>query len=117
MTTEQNPAPTSLMGPVRYDLHVFVPADGERDDGVDFTVNALSLPRVGDELTFESDDSVLVVKVMHVNHWFFSTRNEPPRRTISVTAHSYPKFDDLVRRLRKDTEIDQWISSFTMLER
>lgn len=117
MTIEQSPGPDSLVGPVRYDLHVYVPADGGDDDGVDFTVNALALPRVGDELTFEGDSDVLMVRVKQVNHWFFSAEDKPPRRTISVVAHSAPNFDSFVRRLRSDVELDQWISQFTMLNR
>lgn len=105
-----------MVGPVRYDLHVYVPADDD-DDGVDFTVNALALPRVGDELTFEGTSDMLVVRVKQVDHWFFSTEEKPPRRTISVVAHSFPRFDSFVRRLRSDVELDQWISQFTMLDR
>lgn len=118
VTTEQNCAPISVVGPVRYDPCVYVPADLD-DDGemVEFTVNALALPRVGDELTFGSGTSFLLVQVTSVSHWFASAKDAPPRRSISVIAHSLPASDDLVRRLRTDTELDQWISQFRMLEK
>lgn len=99
--TEQTSEPTSLVGPVRYDLSVQVPADGDDVDEAVFTVNALALPRVGDELTFEGGGTFLAVKVTHVNHWFFAAEDKPPRRTITVVAESLPKFEDLPVRADK----------------
>ncbi|PKV76751.1 hypothetical protein [Nocardia fluminea] len=114
--TEEHSKPASLVGPIRYDLHIRIPADGENADSIDFAVNALTLPRVGDQLSFECTDGYLMVEVTHVSHYFFSAAEKPPRRTITVTAHPLPNFDELARRLRKSPELDRWISQFTMLD-
>jgi len=115
VTLSEISPPSSVVGPVRYDLWIKVPGD----DGVDdpgFTVNGLAPPREGEQIVFESPRGTVSVKVEKVAHWFYSTADVAPRRAIFVDAVADKFCYSTVRKLRDDVELEQWTADFPMLE-
>ncbi|WP_156511457.1 hypothetical protein [Nocardia nova] len=115
MTLNETSPPSSVVGPMRYDLWLKVPEDENADDP-GFTVNALALPREGEGIVFESELGTISVKVEKIAHWFYPATNEAPRRAIFVDAVADKFCYSTVRKLRDAAQLERWIADFPMLE-